>query len=369
MSSQVNQESTNDNPNFGYSPPKNEFESPKRRRTEDTEIERTKHSKTEIESDFQSALQTTPFQSEQKREQQDDWDLSSFDPNYKEPWAGTRDQFEVYETSRGRSKDDERAVKETPMSERAEWSRQQRNTERRQSRFTQKLLETNPRNIVGDNYADREDLVQMPAEDEPRYRSYARKDSSGTPRQEWSPRVKRPYSQHDTWTPNRTVTPFGADFYSQEAQRAPPPGGGLIPGVTVTISNPIPTPPKSSYPSRDKEREQRKEEFVPREKSDVPTELATLENQRVAFKLQASRIVVKRLKYYFDAGRVENKEDFKHLSRKFVHKIIKKEEKNKFIITQKTPSKIEKLIDNYFVKHPGVYQRKKKSWEKPPELQ
>lgn len=244
--------------------------------------------------------------------------MSSFDPNYKEPWAGTRDQFETYEASRGRSKDDERAVKETPMSERPEWSRQQRNTERRQSRFTQKLLETNPRNIVGDNYADREDLVQMPAEDEPRYRSYARKDSSGTPRQDRSPRVRRPYSQYDSWPPNRTVTPFGADFYSQEPQRAPPPGGGLIPGVTVAISNPILTPSKPSHPYRDKEREQRKEEFVPREKSNVsvesvdltqkvPTELATLENQRVAFKLQASRIVVKRLKYYFDAGRVENK--------------------------------------------------------------
>lgn len=41
------------------------------------------------------------------------------------------------------------------------------------------------------------------------------------------------------------------------------------------------------------------------------------------------------------------KEQFKHLSRKFTHKVMKKEE-GKFTMTPKTSEKIRKFIDAYF---------------------
>ena len=58
-------------------------------------------------------------------------------------------------------------------------------------------------------------------------------------------------------------------------------------------------------------------------------------------------------------------DDFKHLSRKLAHKVMKKEEGKGFLMNPQTAKKIKKYIDAFFVKHPGSYVRHQKEWKKP----
>jgi len=67
------------------------------------------------------------------------------------------------------------------------------------------------------------------------------------------------------------------------------------------------------------------------------------------------------LKKYLLANRIASKEDFKHLARKFTHKIMTKEEaKCVFAIKSNSQDKLHKVIDAYFDRH-NVYSRNNKS--------
>ncbi len=53
------------------------------------------------------------------------------------------------------------------------------------------------------------------------------------------------------------------------------------------------------------------------------------------------------------------KDDFKHIARKFTHKIMtKEEEKREFVIKSSTEEKLNKVIDAYFERH-TTYSRNK----------
>jgi len=93
------------------------------------------------------------------------------------------------------------------------------------------------------------------------------------------------------------------------------------------------------------------------------------EIKRISFKREITKIIVKKLSYYWKAKRIDGREDFKHLSRKISHKIMKKEE-GKYELTANTPKKIKKYIDSFFKKHNQLYKRKQhqsKPWELPLE--
>jgi len=116
---------------------------------------------------------------------------------------------------------------------------------------------------------------------------------------------------------------------------------------------------------REKEkREKEKREKAKREKKhkkDKPQRLdpATPEYaaKRKEFKLKLSATVGSRLKKYFRANRIATKDDFKHLARKFTHKIMALEDaKAVFVIKSNTEEKIHKVIDAYFERH-NTYNR------------
>jgi len=86
------------------------------------------------------------------------------------------------------------------------------------------------------------------------------------------------------------------------------------------------------------------------------------EELRKSFKVMASQTIVKRLSKYLEESKIQNKDDFKHLSRKITHQNFRKiKKRDNYVIKPDTPKKIKKFIDNYFARQPGgKYVRKKK---------
>jgi len=73
--------------------------------------------------------------------------------------------------------------------------------------------------------------------------------------------------------------------------------------------------------------------------------------------LKLSETIGIRLKKYLRASRIATKDDFKHLARKFTHKIMDLEDaKGVFVIKSNTEEKINKVIDAYFERH-NTYSR------------
>jgi len=86
------------------------------------------------------------------------------------------------------------------------------------------------------------------------------------------------------------------------------------------------------------------------------------EKIRKDFRVHTASLIVNRLSRYHKTGRIPDKEDFKHLSRKFTHKFITWEDNNagNYKMDAKKKSKMKKLIDEYFQRH-KVYSRKNKA--------
>jgi len=88
---------------------------------------------------------------------------------------------------------------------------------------------------------------------------------------------------------------------------------------------------------------------------------------RRQFRSQVAKFVVNRLSRYYKNKRITNRDDFKHLSRKFTHKFITWEETHNgsYKMDSKKKEKMKKIISEYFQRH-HVYSRKTKS-KKPKE--
>mmetsp|Transcript_10558 Transcript_10558/g.14454 ORF Transcript_10558/g.14454 Transcript_10558/m.14454 type:complete len:407 (-) Transcript_10558:19-1239(-) len=97
----------------------------------------------------------------------------------------------------------------------------------------------------------------------------------------------------------------------------------------------------------------------------VPDEIILEEQKRVDLKIEVSKTVVSALNKYLKEGKIANKDDFKHLSRKLTHKLMMKEQGIKHTTSEKRTKAITKFIDNWFRKKGGSYVRKSKPWEKP----
>jgi len=67
------------------------------------------------------------------------------------------------------------------------------------------------------------------------------------------------------------------------------------------------------------------------------------EELRKSFKVMASQTIVKRLSKYLEESKIQNKDDFKHLSRKITHQILEKEKRDNYVIKPDTPKKIKKI--------------------------
>jgi len=256
-------------------------------------------------------------------------------------------------------------------------------TQRKTSQFGQRLSRTNQEvkqpQIIPDQLVQQNQVT----EEQPRYRNYA---SS----------VRKPGDQEKKQQPQQNDRLFSPLVYTsmelqeygshnpmgQTSSRAlpltqvgtpPPPGGVLLPGLPLslhTITN-INHHYNNSYQHKKQENSQNVREIpIPRtEDTKIPEDLKISEERRVNFKKEASKVVVKHLSKYLKKGRITNKDDFKHLSRKLAHKVMKKEEGSGFLMTQKTPKKIKKYVDFFFKKHPGIYVKEQREWEKPLALQ
>jgi len=81
---------------------------------------------------------------------------------------------------------------------------------------------------------------------------------------------------------------------------------------------------------------------------------------RRQFRARVAKYVVNRLSRYYKNKRITNREDFKHLSRKFTHKFITWEDTNgNYKMDSKKKEKMKKMMDEYFKRH-KVYSRKNK---------
>jgi len=243
--------------------------------------------------------------------------------------------------------------------------------------------------------------VSLQQEEQPRYRSYASsRPKPNRPNGDVNNNDRRQSGINSFSAPNSSERMFAPQVYAamglQEygthnpmntSSRAlplsqmgapPPPGGALIPGVPLSLHaiNATINQNHEFNPYRRKVEEPKPEqvrdvrEIHPRSDSaKVPEELSILESRRVVFKKDTSKIVIKQLSKYLKLGRIANKDDFKHLSRKLCHKVLKKEESTGFLLTPKTPKKIKKYVDAFFKKRPGVYVKEQKEWDKPLALQ
>lgn len=222
-------------------------------------------------------------------------------------------------------------------------------------------------------------------EEQPRYRTYATSSArksvgDGERRQSiqserlFSPQVYAAMGITEYGTQNPMMQTSSRALPFTQVGTPPPPGGTLLPGLSVSLHS-INANINHHYAYQRGKHEDRnlhptREIPIPRtETAKVPEELKIVEERRVTFKKEASRVVVKHLSKYLKAGRIANKEDFKHLSRKLAHKVMKKEEGTGFLMTQKTPKKIKKYVDAFFKKHTGMYVKEQKEWEKPLALQ
>eukprot|EP00026_Physarum_polycephalum_P003675 Phypoly_transcript_03688.p1 GENE.Phypoly_transcript_03688~~Phypoly_transcript_03688.p1 ORF type:complete len:762 (-),score=274.03 Phypoly_transcript_03688:39-2324(-) len=109
---------------------------------------------------------------------------------------------------------------------------------------------------------------------------------------------------------------------------------------------------KREKEKREKAKREKKEK--PKKEKPQPLDPTTPEYaaKRKEFKLKLSETIGVRLKKYLKAGRISSKEDFKHLARKFTHKIMALEDaKAVFIIKSNTDEKIHGVIDAYFNRH------------------
>ena len=73
--------------------------------------------------------------------------------------------------------------------------------------------------------------------------------------------------------------------------------------------------------------------------------------------------MVRRLKKYKNAGKIQTAEDFRHLARKLTHQCVDKERRGQTTnpdleVTKEVKKKIGKLIDAYFEKLGGIYKSK-----------
>jgi len=294
-----------------------------------------------------------------------------------------------------------------------------RNTSKFAERLKSKLetkapAMTNNNSSWGSSFSSSSSLVTE--EDQPRYRDYRskKKDSRSNFDGNW-PRSggvnqnnSNNTSSHSQFAtePNPYLNPdyllqpgglFPASTYSshpayatfdqlQQVGAPPIPGGSLLPGITepfaqllkksvtnltntngnstngVMVEQPIPKPPSI---------EPVPHSVLPAHSTTtkLPSGIAMMEERRVTFKQQASKIVCSRLSKYLKEGRIANKEDFKHLSRKLTHKVMVKEESS-YLMAPKTPKKINKLVDNFFQKTKvHVYHKHEKAFEAPKALQ
>lgn len=245
------------------------------------------------------------------------------------------------------------------------------------SQFGQKVLAANKKQIYV--AVDQEQSQIEP--DQPRYRDYrspARpKPSPIYPRPD-PPRYRDPHPIPDYQFPDHS--------YNQHLPGPPqglPPPPPSLPAPPFNhigmFSEMLPPPPVMSLrpdmweapkeiPALTPTKVHKKREVLLLNSDQVPEALQVEESRRVGFKTSASEVVVKRLSRYMKENRIGDKEDFKHLSRKLVHKVMQKESHH--IFTDKVRKRINKYVDNYFTKHPGTYKRgaQMTTFEKPSAL-
>jgi len=107
---------------------------------------------------------------------------------------------------------------------------------------------------------------------------------------------------------------------------------------------------------KEKEKKEKKQHAMKLDPSDP-----RYAQRRGEFKQKTSEMILKHLKKYFKEQRIATKDDFKHLARKFAHKIMEKEDDKKvFLVKSTTEEKINKVIDAYFERH-SVYARDNKT--------
>jgi len=115
----------------------------------------------------------------------------------------------------------------------------------------------------------------------------------------------------------------------------------------------------SKRPSKSS-RSQKHKKKKPPVKRDTTVSAVAEKKRKSSFKERVGKLVVRILQRYYKQGRIKTKEDFKHVSRAFTHKIISKEaqrKKHKWHMDKKVATKIKEFIDSYFKRH-EFYERK-----------